>query len=450
MLAKPLLAALAFVAGAAPLLAQDAPYTDASGEEVFGPGYYPDSPTDAGLALDIGRPAAGFQVTEQALADHFAARSTSLRTIPGRGEPRPAIPLLKDFDNAATPGAVLRRPAPPAGRITATMTAHFVDVGQGAAAILEFPCGVAVIDTGGEFGGGKGKIDGGRALVATLERFFAARPKLRRTIDLLVTSHPHKDHLAGLARMLDRQGRPRFRVRNVVDNGQTGAKGSLKAQTDFRAAARRAGADYSAVELARQYTATGATNAVIDPFRCPQVDPVITAFWGGRNARARGTDYRNPNDHSVAIRVDFGAASLLFLGDLEARGLADLLDQYRANRGAFDADLLHVSHHGSDGDTDDTLLGVVSPEIAIVSMGDRASRARQSAFDYGHPRRDVLDVLQNRPQIVARQRPPRTFWASAGGGAAPKPYRVTRAIHATGWEGTIVVRIGSDGSFAVR
>jgi len=443
-------------------------FVDEQGEEVFGPGYLPDSPDDAGEPLRVGRPTAGFQVSPAA----GTRLQAELAEAAGQQARRPAfdafpiadLPLRRSVRRSLDlpPWNGSRRAAPPvpagagagsgkAGR--QEMRVHFVYVGQGAGAILEFPCGVAVIDTGGEFG--SKASDGGQMFVDYLDRFFAARPALNRTIDVLFTSHPHMDHLYGLSRIFPRVGPPRYTVRNIVDNGQTGTTGSLGAQSEARAAARAAGAGYSAVELRNQVTATGSTNKVIDPFRCTGVDPVITAFWGSRNEALRSDtqalvrQYRTPNNHSLVLRVDFGKASFLFPGDLQKEGATDLMAEYADNQAAFDVDVLQVSHHGADNGTSDALLRFTSPKIAIISMGDRSATGPGSAFDHGHPRISAIRMMQEAPAIVSQSRPRRIYWAADKQEAPFRKVAITRAIHATGWEGTLVVTARTDGTYAV-
>ena len=445
-------------------------FVDEQGEEVFGPGYLPDSPEAAGEPLRVGRPTAGFQMPPAA----GTRLQTEIVEAAGQHARRPAFDALpiadlplrrsvrRTLDLPSWNGSRRAPPPAPAGAGAGAragtggrqeMRVHFVYVGQGAGAILEFPCGVAVIDTGGEFG--SNARDGGQLFVDYLDRFFAARPALNRTIDVLFTSHPHMDHLHGLSRIFPRGGPPRYTVRNIVDNGQTGTTGSIGAQSEARAAARAAGSGYSAVELRNQVTATGSTNTVIDPFRCAGVDPVITAFWGSRNealrsdAQALVRQYRTPNNHSLVLRVDFGKASFLFPGDLQREGAADLMAEYADNEAAFDVDVLQVSHHGADNGTSDALLRITSPKIAIISMGDRSATGRGSAFDHGHPRISAIRMMQEMPAIVSQHRPRRIYWAADKQEVPFRKVAITRAIHATGWEGTLVVTARTDGSYAV-
>jgi beta-lactamase superfamily II metal-dependent hydrolase len=62
--------------------------------------------------------------------------------------------------------------------IAQTMRAHFIDVGQGAATLVEFPCAAILIDTGGEK---NGEFDSTEALMDYLETFFARRADLSQT-----------------------------------------------------------------------------------------------------------------------------------------------------------------------------------------------------------------------------------------------------------------------------
>jgi competence protein ComEC len=81
------------------------------------------------------------------------------------------------------------------------MTFHFIDIGQGDATLLEFPCGAALIDTGGEL---NELFDSNKALLAYLDAFFARRKDLGGTLDLLLITHPHIDHNRSALAVLER------------------------------------------------------------------------------------------------------------------------------------------------------------------------------------------------------------------------------------------------------
>ena len=87
------------------------------------------------------------------------------------------------------------------------LTVTFLDVGQGDAAVIFFPGGkVMVIDGGGT---PDESFDPGERIVAP----YLWKMK-RKTIDYMVNSHPHPDHLQGLLFLLEN-----FEVGKVWDNG---------------------------------------------------------------------------------------------------------------------------------------------------------------------------------------------------------------------------------------
>lgn len=98
------------------------------------------------------------------------------------------------------------------------MRVHLIDVGAGAATLIEFPCAAMLVDTGGESGG---DFDSTSILVKYLDDFFERRGDLAGTLDLLVLTHPHVDHTRGVRSVLER-----YRVKNAVTNGRQGVMGN--------------------------------------------------------------------------------------------------------------------------------------------------------------------------------------------------------------------------------
>ena len=68
------------------------------------------------------------------------------------------------------------------------MRAHFINVGQGDATLLEFPCGAVLIDAGGF------DATTSEQLVEYLSLFFERRPDLDNTLDTVFVTHTHIDH----------------------------------------------------------------------------------------------------------------------------------------------------------------------------------------------------------------------------------------------------------------
>ena len=445
-------------------IAQDPVPLNKVGEEVFGTGYLPEPPGPDAAPLEYGKPSAGIQIPDalqETASRAFTARYGERGLTESSREIFKRLPAQKKFRKLnSLPGykhvtASIAQPFEALhAEAQASLKVHFVYVGQGAGAILEFPCGVAVIDTGGEWASGTGSVDGEKLFEAALDKFFNERPALNRTIDVLYTSHPHSDHNAGLALISGRMGGAAYAVRNVVDNGQRHEKGTLRAQTDFKDWVQQKGGKYTAVTVDAIRSMTGATNSVIDPFpACKGVDPKITALWGADFEHIKppidsDNPWFNPNNHSLVLRIDFGKSSMMFLGDLQTQAGNVLFDMYKDNRDILNVGLYHVSHHGAQSSHLKKLISAMSPEMAIISMGDRKARGRASADEHGHPRKAVVDDLQAGPAAVSGSRQPQGFEMALGQHQF-ESHRVTRAIYGTGWDGALVVEATADGKYRV-
>lgn len=92
------------------------------------------------------------------------------------------------------------------------------------------------------------------------------------------------------------------------------------------------------------------------------------------------------NADSLSFLLSYGefsdeAWSAFFCGDLEAEEIRLLIDAGRVG----DIDILKVGHHGSRKSLDESCLAILSPEIALISVGEKNS--------YGHPTDEVIDAL---------------------------------------------------------
>lgn len=353
-----------------------------------------------------------------------------------------------------TPSRVIVEPVPPPHReaierdtAVSAMRLHLLDVGQGSATLLEFPCAAVLVDTGGEM---NAQFDSVAALVRELDAFFVTRPDLEKTLALVVITHPHIDHLRGLPAVLER-----YRVLNIVDDGLGGddlVATEMRALHTHASAAANGAVGYRAVRTEQLPEGDAYADDVIDPVNCGSVDPQIKVLWGGVTAdpgwgenRYGHAHFENANNHSVVVRVDFGQASALITGDLEDVGIRSLLARV-SDRRLLDADVYVVGHHGSFNGTTRALLEAVTPEIALISMGSAAREISWSAWQYGHPRKDIVDMLAS---SVRRGR--QVVTASVARGARRfEDARIDRAIYGTGWDGTVVVRMLSNGAVLVE
>lgn len=325
------------------------------------------------------------------------------------------------------------------------MRVHFIDVGQGAATLFEFPHDAVLVDTGGE---NNGLFDGTAALQAYLTSFFARRDDLHGVLTSLILTHPHIDHTRGVQTVLDH-----WPPQNVVTNGMiSGSGGAQQNLAQQYAAAHESGAHpvgFRAVRLA-QLPAAGLHDPVIDPVGGSDIDPVLTVLWGQvGSVPAWGSDHgkprsSDPNNNSVVLRVDFGQASVLVTGDLEEVAIEDLLTRY-AGTALLDVDVYECGHHGSINGTTASFVAAMSPDYAVACVGSPEREVDWTAWDYGHPRREVVDMLT---AAIATPRPAIDVRVGRKGHLFDDQ-SVDRAFYATGWDGTVVLEAGADGVFRV-
>lgn len=352
-----------------------------------------------------------------------------------------------------TPNELRRslQPQRPADTVeTDKMTMHVIDIGQGLAVLLEFPCGAILVDTGGEL---NEVFDSPSVLRAYLKDFFARRTDLDGTLDALVITHPHIDHTRGIDVALSEA-----RVKNVVTNGQEHEDVGGPEQARLHAWVAEVNTDpdtETIVGIERVAAASipdvGLASSTIDPVGAcdaSAIDPVVTALWG----RVSGVpDYPvNPNDHSVVLRVDFGDASALLTGDLELEGLAALGNKYADHPELLDIDVYLVGHHGSKNATAPHLMRAMTPKVAVVSAGAYQRNYEWTARAFGHPNIQAIEVLRNARYGVAWYRDSKTVWMGIRGAweDAPSEFEqrvLNHAIYSTGWDGTVDVRLYGNG-----
>lgn len=225
--------------------------------------------------------------------------------------------------------------APPAG----TLSVHYLDVGQGDSELVELPDGkLMLIDAGTQ--------DAGATVVQAIRSLGKTR------IDYLVATHPHADHIGGMAEIIRAFDIGEVWAPNVTTNTRT--------FESFTGAVAAKGLSINAGSKGKDIVAPGATSYDIQIL--------------GPSDSVSSEDL---NDYSLVIRVRYGSTSFLFTGDAPK-------DEIRADVGEH-VDVLKVAHHGSDTGTDTALATQLSPKIAVISYG--------IGNDYGHPKQGALDAL---------------------------------------------------------
>ncbi len=235
-----------------------------------------------------------------------------------------------------------------------SLTADFLDVGQGDCALIRTPSGrIMLVDGGGR----AGESDSDKMGMSVIE------PVLRRRginrIDVVVLTHPHDDHLQGLVPVVRD-----FRIGMALDAGV--AHGSQ----------------------AYEKFLTTIENRRI-PYR-KVMRGMIVDFGDGVKAQVLNPPPQEPdtpldeaNDSSVVMRVSYGGRAIMLTGDAGTDTEADII----ASGADLRSDVLKVGHHGSAYSTGDLWLQAVRPRYAVISVG------RNNSF--GHPAPVTLERLRS-------------------------------------------------------
>jgi competence protein ComEC len=291
-----------------------------------------------------------------------AARDRPARPV--RARPGRAAVVALAISVVAVGVAAVHRP-------DGTTRITVLDVGQGDAILVEGSRGGRLLVDGGP--------DPDRLLIELDRRL----PPWDRRLDAVVLTHPHEDHVAGLALLLSR-----YRVGRVFEPGM---RGPGPGYAEWDALLGAAGAP------ARGHLATGDRLAVDDlRFDVLWPDP-------GRVPAEPADSGRAINDVSIVLLGEVDGRRMLLTGDVE-----DDVDPVLAERGLPPIDLLKVAHHGSGTASTVAFLGVVRPSVAVISAG--------ADNPYGHPAKTTLQHIRDTGAEVLRTDTDGSVEITIGGG----------------------------------
>jgi competence protein ComEC len=224
--------------------------------------------------------------------------------------------------------------------VDGTLYVSFIDVGQGDSIFLSYNDETMLIDAGErEYG----------SVVSDYirERGFSQ-------IDVVVATHPHSDHIGGMAEVIRNFDVGRVLMPDAQANTQV-FENMLDAVGDKNIFAETP-------EPGDSFMFGDAEVTVLAPFE-------------------KSED--NLNNDSIVLKVTCGGKVFMLTGDAETVVEGQIL------HAGFDvrAVVLKVGHHGSSSSTGDKFFQAVSPEIAVISLGADNS--------YGHPHREILSKLND-------------------------------------------------------
>ena len=178
-----------------------------------------------------------------------------------------------------------------------------------------------------------------------------------RTIELVVLTHAHSDHVNGLIEVLRR-----YKVEQVLEREIEFESPSYQA---WRKAVAEEGAEVTQARAGQLIALDGGGfMQVVSP--------------GEKLLRGTSDEMNNA---SVVLKLVYGDFSFLLTGDIFSEVEAALV----AGGAPIDSDVLKVGHHGSRGSSSARFLDSVSPAVAVISVGEDNR--------FGHPHDETLEAL---------------------------------------------------------
>lgn len=225
------------------------------------------------------------------------------------------------------------------------LTVTFLDVGQGDSIFIETPDGIQML------------IDGGsnNSVLRQLAKQMSIGDK---NIDVVLATHPDKDHVGGLVDVLER-----YQVANIIKTNNQSDTVTFKA---LESAEEKEGANIYFATVGQQL-ALGASTSIL--IFSPNGDV---------------SDLES-NTSSIVAQLRYGDIEFMLTGDAPIS-----IEEYlsRTFGKAMESEVLKLGHHGSRTSSSNVFLDTVKPNFGVVSSGEDNS--------YGHPHSEVVEKVTER------------------------------------------------------
>ena len=238
--------------------------------------------------------------------------------------------------------------------VDGTMELYIIDVGQADAILIKAEEGNILFDSG--------DIDTKYELIDYLESLGV------KEIEYAVFTHPHADHIGAADLVLTT-----FDVHNVIlpeldeeDIPTTKVYGrmieAIENDETINVIAAKPDAVYSVGEVKMKLLAPNSY------------------------------EYKDLNNYSVVVRVDYGATSFMLTGDAEDVSEEEMLVRYPASK--LKCTFYKAAHHGASESNTVKFLKAVAPDIIAISCGEGNS--------YGHPHAETMARFEDTGAVIYR------------------------------------------------
>lgn len=230
------------------------------------------------------------------------------------------------------------------------MEVTFLDVGQGDAIHIRTPGGSQILIDAGRWS--PAGNSGERVLYPHFEHNSI------QSLDAVLLTHPHADHIGGMPALIEKME----------------IEGIYQSCLEYDSALYKTVMEMAGEKnIQIRYPAAG---------EMIEVDPAIRIFV--LSPEPGSCRSRNPNNHSLIVKIVYGETHFLFTGDAEKEQEREITDRY----GDFlKSDLYKAGHHGSNTSSNDFFMQHVQPGMTVTSL---AFRNR-----FGHPGREAVNRIHH-------------------------------------------------------
>ncbi len=246
---------------------------------------------------------------------------------------------IKPSQSPTSPGATSEATFPPGSKL---LTISYIDVGQGDSILIQTPNGKTIL------------IDAGDTFAQKAIADYLALRKVQK-IDILMMTHAKQSHIGSMGYVIEHYAVGSVYMPEMATSNNVATYDSLLKTIQSK-------------KLPIVYAKAGMN---------VELDSALSI----RIAAPNSTSYEDLNAYSIVMKVAYGKTSFLFTGDASEISEKEMLSA----KADIQADVLKVGHHGDVASTTTAFLNVVSPKIAVISVGKDNS--------YGYPTEEVLSRL---------------------------------------------------------
>lgn len=225
---------------------------------------------------------------------------------------------------------------------------HFIDVGQGDSILVKAGDKCML-------------VDGGRSVAGPKLASYLKSQGVT-SIDVMVSTHPHADHIGGLLTVLKE-----FPVKRVVDSGIVHPSQTYESYLKL-------------IDQLNIPYMVGEAGQAID--LGPGVKVEVLAPPSPHNEGGI-------NENSIVLKVTHDNVTFLLMGD------AGITEEMYLMSSGYDlkSDVYKVPHHGSRHSANVSFIYRVMPEVSVIEVGPNK---------YGHPAPKTLAILKDAGSVIYR------------------------------------------------